>query len=178
MLRSSSSPSPRDRLARLRVLWDDLTPSFWGAPSCGWSSHARPAGLRRASRVPWLCSSCVPRPMTPAKSPGPDPLRSLLVGFRLYETVALRVLYALEAACSFGAVRSPLRPTGCLVYASHVSFDGVCLARLRALVISSTCATLSTGGWSGLADRGVALLCRPDGDFHPVSKARLSPGAP
>lgn len=114
MLRSLSSPSPCDRLARLRVLWDDLTPSFSSYPSCGWIAHARPAGVQRASQVPWLCSPCVPRPMTPTESPGPDLLGPFLLasGLTIPSPSAFYKLSRLHVAS--GRCGHPCGPQGSL----------------------------------------------------------------
>ena len=164
--------NPPDAYAARRTLWDNLTPSFSHYPPCGWIAHARPAGVQRASQVPWLCSPCVPRPMTPAESPGPDLYGPFFLasGFTRPSPSAFNTLSRLHVA-SEQCGRS-CGPQGSLC-TLHMFRSMGCLSRSPALVISSTCATLSTGGWSGLPNRGVALLCRPSEDFHLASKARL-----
>ena len=104
-----------------------------------------------------------------------SPMRSLCVGFRYRNTVA---------ACSNGneaellwGLRSPLRPAGFSVYASHALFgiQGVaqspqpCEERVASICLTSSvaCATLDMGGWLGLTQRGLA----------PRKRYRALPGA-
>lgn len=100
----------------------------------------------------------------PGRSSRISPMRSLCVGFRYGNAVA--ICFSGNEAELLKGVRSPLRPTGFSVYASRVLFGSSrCRAELLPLsgrdasiylTSSFTPATLDTGGWLGLARQGLA----------------------
>ena len=175
-----SPPSPCDRLARLRVLWGDLTPSVSrGSSFAGWSPLPRLAGTPRASRVPdFTLPAC--RALKPRQS-----LRDLafggpcLIGFRLHVTVALRILTAIEAinrASEWCRHSCGPQDSLCTLHMSRsVGFRLSGYRPDRSALTSSTCATLGTGGWLSLPSMGLRSHTVPTGTYTPQVKPSFGP---
>ena len=126
-----------------------------------------------------LHSSCVPRPKTPAESPGPCLPRSLLVGFRLHVTVALRFLTTLEAidqASEWCGHSCGPQDSLCTLHMSRsVGSRPPGYRPDRSALTSSTCATLGTGGWLSLASMGLRSHTVPAGTSTPQVKPGFGP---
>jgi len=156
---------PRSAMRRSDSSWPIRWPSFVGAPYL----RGRPWGLPGSSASLFLRA----RLSDPSRPSGISPMRSLCVGFRYRNTVAA-CSNANEAELLWG-VRSPLRPTGFSVYASHafIGIQGVAQSphqeRVASIYLTSSvaCATLDMGGWLGLAQRGLT----------PRKRRRALPGA-
>jgi hypothetical protein len=111
---------------RLRSLWGFLGSStylFLHATACGLRRTSTPSPLSHISRVLLCCLRCTLKPSAS--------------GTELVEAVP-----ALQGA------RSPLRPTGCSVYAG--------LTSLFAVTGSAVRPRLDTGGWLALTRRGLS----------------------
>ncbi len=146
---------------------------------CWLVSTTPPGGYPEGLPGSRLHSPCVPRPKTPAESPGPCLRRSLLIGFRLHVTVALRILTAIEAinrASEWCRHSCGPQDSLCTLHMSRsVGFRLSGYRPDRSALTSSTCATLGTGGWLSLPSMGLRSHTVPTGTYTPQVKPSFGP---
>src|SRR5262247_500768 len=114
-------------------------------------------GAAGASQVLHPLSSCMPRPEDSGGPTSPCPCGGARVAFGGVKTLGVRNKRRFEAVPALQGARSPLRPTGCSVYASSILF--------------AACTT-TTPPWTQDAIR-VGGSPLPDRDLHPARDAKL-----
>ena len=114
------------------------------------------AGTSGASHVLRRLSSCMPRPEDSGGPALPRHTGWARVAFGSVKTLGVRNCHV-EAVPALQGARSPLRPTGCSVYASPILFAASFLA-----TPPWTQDSIRVGGYS-----------LPDRDFHPARDAKL-----
>ena len=105
-------------------------------------------GTSGASQVLRHLSSCMPRPEDSGGPAQPGQIGCAHVAFGSVKTLGVRNCHV-EAVPALQGARSPLRPTGCSVYASPILFAVIPHD-------SAMDARLDTGGWLPLTRQGLS----------------------